>query len=217
MISDASGLRHPDMVRSAAARPRGAKCAAGVLGLVLTKWRLAPTHTGRNEALGWCVFDCNQALTLDSWNTSAWQRQHAPSAVLSERPQSGQFNKKQSWAEPQPGWQKAVPKNKNPQVGESYHKVQEPACGGPVRNPRDDQKIGWFRRASLAWWKQRTSPGPGHLPTGLRSKSEQKQKVQLAHPTGNPFTFMFLPEFTRTHPYTWRASTQAFCEALQSG
>ena len=40
------------MIRSAAARPRGAKSATGVLGLVLTRWRLASTDAGRNEALG---------------------------------------------------------------------------------------------------------------------------------------------------------------------
>ena len=61
MISDTRGLWHADMIRSAAARPRGAKSATGVLGLVV---------------------DCKQVLSLDSWNTSAWQRQQAPSAVL---------------------------------------------------------------------------------------------------------------------------------------
>ena len=40
------------MIRSAASRPRGAKSATGVLGLVLTRWRLASTDAGRNEALG---------------------------------------------------------------------------------------------------------------------------------------------------------------------
>ena len=45
MISDTRGLWH-------AARPRGAKSPTGVLGLVLTKWRLASTDAGRNEALG---------------------------------------------------------------------------------------------------------------------------------------------------------------------
>ena len=52
MISDTRGLWHADMLRSAAARPRGAKSATGVLGLVLTKWRLASTDAGKNEALG---------------------------------------------------------------------------------------------------------------------------------------------------------------------
>ena len=37
---------------AAAGRPRGAKSATGVLGLVLTIWRLASTDAGRNEALG---------------------------------------------------------------------------------------------------------------------------------------------------------------------
>ena len=39
MISDTLGLWHADMIRSAAAWPRGAKSATGVLGLELTKWR----------------------------------------------------------------------------------------------------------------------------------------------------------------------------------
>ena len=52
MISDTRGLWHADMIRSAAARPGGAKSATGVLGLVWTRWRLASTDAGRNEALG---------------------------------------------------------------------------------------------------------------------------------------------------------------------
>ena len=40
------------MIRFAAARPRGAKSATDILGLVLTRWRLASTDAGRNEALG---------------------------------------------------------------------------------------------------------------------------------------------------------------------
>ena len=52
MISDTRGLWHADVIRSAAARPRGAKSSTGVLGLVLTSWRLASTGAGRNEALG---------------------------------------------------------------------------------------------------------------------------------------------------------------------
>ena len=52
MISDTRGLWHADMIRSAAARSCGAKSATGVLGLVLTRWRLASTGAGRNEALG---------------------------------------------------------------------------------------------------------------------------------------------------------------------
>ena len=50
--TDTRGLWHADMIRSAAARPRGAKSATSVLGLVLTRWRLASTDAGRNEALG---------------------------------------------------------------------------------------------------------------------------------------------------------------------
>ena len=52
MISDTRGLWHADMTRSAAERPRGANSATGVLGLELTRWRLASTDAGRNEALG---------------------------------------------------------------------------------------------------------------------------------------------------------------------
>ena len=52
MISDTRGLWHADMFRSAAARLRGAKPATGVLGLVLTRWRLASNDAGGNEALG---------------------------------------------------------------------------------------------------------------------------------------------------------------------
>ena len=47
MRSDTRGVWHADMIRSAAARPRGAKSATGVLGLVLTA-----STDGRNEALG---------------------------------------------------------------------------------------------------------------------------------------------------------------------
>ena len=67
MISDVRGLWHADMIRSAAARPRGAKSATGVLGVVLTRWRLASTDTGINEASGlhtsWSVVDSKQALS----------------------------------------------------------------------------------------------------------------------------------------------------------
>ena len=52
MISNTRGLWHADMIRSAAAWPRGAKSATGVLDLVLTKWSVASTDAGRNEALG---------------------------------------------------------------------------------------------------------------------------------------------------------------------
>ena len=52
MISDTRSLWHADMIRSAAERRRGANSATGVLGVVLTTWRLASTDAGRNEALG---------------------------------------------------------------------------------------------------------------------------------------------------------------------
>ena len=44
MISDTRGLWHADTTRSAAARPFGAKSATGVLGLILTRWRLVKRH-----------------------------------------------------------------------------------------------------------------------------------------------------------------------------
>ena len=53
MISDTRGLRqagHGSICGSAASRGKGAP--PGVLGLVLTKWRLASTDAGRHEALG---------------------------------------------------------------------------------------------------------------------------------------------------------------------
>ena len=75
MRSDTRGVWHADMIRSAAARPRGAKSATGVLGLVLTRWRLASTVAGRNEALGLHELERRRlqagTLSLDSWNTSA--------------------------------------------------------------------------------------------------------------------------------------------------
>ena len=68
--------RHGSICGRAASR---AKSATGVLGLVVTRWRLASTDAGSNEgtwlARGWSVVDCKQILSLDSWNTSAWQRQ----------------------------------------------------------------------------------------------------------------------------------------------
>ena len=66
MISDTRGFWHADTIRSAAARPREAKSATGVFGLVLTTWRLASTDAGRNEALGLHELECRrlQAGTL---------------------------------------------------------------------------------------------------------------------------------------------------------
>ena len=52
MISDTRGLWLADMIPLAAARPRGAKSATGVVAIVFTRWRLASTDGGRNEALG---------------------------------------------------------------------------------------------------------------------------------------------------------------------
>ena len=43
MKSDTRGLWHADMIRSAAARPRGEKSTTSVLGIVWTAWRLAST------------------------------------------------------------------------------------------------------------------------------------------------------------------------------
>ena len=70
MTSDTHGLWHADVIRSAAARPRGVKSASGVLGHVLTRWRLAsPTLAGTRHlaCTSWSAIDCNQ---------------QAPSAVL---------------------------------------------------------------------------------------------------------------------------------------
>ena len=82
MISDTRGLWHADMIRSAAALPRGAKPATDVLDLVLIRWRLASTDAGSSACTSWSVVDSKQVRSLDSWNPSAWQRQQAPSAVL---------------------------------------------------------------------------------------------------------------------------------------
>ena len=60
MISDTRTLWHVDMIRSAAARLRGAKSATSVRGLVLTKWRLASTDAGRNETLGLHELECRR-------------------------------------------------------------------------------------------------------------------------------------------------------------
>ena len=69
MISDTRGLWHADMIRSAAAWPRGAESATGALGLVLTRWRLTSTDAGRNEALGVHELECRrlQAGTLSGF------------------------------------------------------------------------------------------------------------------------------------------------------
>ena len=66
MTSDTHSLWHADMIRSAAARPRGPKRATGVFGLVMTTWRLASADAGRNEALGLHELECRrlQAGTL---------------------------------------------------------------------------------------------------------------------------------------------------------
>ena len=129
MISDTRGLWHADMIRSAAARPRGAKSATGVLGLVLTKWRLASTDSGRNEALGLHELERRrlQAGTLSGFmETSAWQRQQASSAVLSlpgESPRAGTtslqtIQKIKQWAAAATKIKKNKSrKSKNPQVG----------------------------------------------------------------------------------------------------
>ena len=60
MISDARGLWHADTTRSVVAQPRGAKTATGVLGLVLSRWRLASTDAGRNEALDSNELECRR-------------------------------------------------------------------------------------------------------------------------------------------------------------
>ena len=50
----------------------------GVWGLGFGVWGL-----GFGVCASWSVVDCKQVRSWDSWNTSAWQRQQAPSAVLS--------------------------------------------------------------------------------------------------------------------------------------
>ena len=60
MISDTRGLWYADMIRPSAARLPGAKSATGVLGLVWTRWRLASTDAGRNEALGLHELECRR-------------------------------------------------------------------------------------------------------------------------------------------------------------
>ena len=69
MISDTRGLWHADMIRSAAAPPRDAKSVTGVLGLVLTTWRLASTDAARKKALGLHELECRrlQAGTLSEF------------------------------------------------------------------------------------------------------------------------------------------------------
>ena len=72
MISDTRGLQHADMIRSAAARPRGAKCATSVLGLALTRWRFASTVAGKNEALGSHLLECRRLQARYSLSLSAF-------------------------------------------------------------------------------------------------------------------------------------------------
>ena len=87
MISDTRGLWHSDMIRSPAARSRVSKCATGDLGVVLTKWRLASTDAGRNEALGLHELERRrlQAGTLSEF----------VEYLALERPQCKQFKKNQ--------------------------------------------------------------------------------------------------------------------------
>ena len=74
-------------IRSAAARPRGAKSATGVLGLVLTRWRLASTDAGRNEALGLHELECRRlAARLSAFRENdVVTRDHLKNLLLSLR------------------------------------------------------------------------------------------------------------------------------------
>ena len=93
MITDTRGPWHADMVRSVAARPRGAKCAKGLPSLVLTRRRLELTDAGRNVALGshelWCrrlqagtlsgLVDCflGTAALLSLVHVASWTHAHS--------------------------------------------------------------------------------------------------------------------------------------------
>ena len=88
MISDTRGFWHADMVRSAEARPFGCKMRHWrpwpridqvALG-INRRWQERGTWLARVGAVVDC---CKQVLSLYSWNTAAWQRQQASSAVLS--------------------------------------------------------------------------------------------------------------------------------------
>ena len=112
MMSDTRGLWHADIIRSVAARPRGAKSASGVLGLVLTRWRLTSTDAG---ALDLHELECRrlQAGTLSGFvgylclaTAAGAECRVALGHHALERPQCKQFTKKffeKSWAEPQQG------------------------------------------------------------------------------------------------------------------
>ena len=115
MTSDTRGLWHADTIRSAVTPPRDAKSATGVLGLVLTTWRLASTDAGRKEALGLHDLECRrlQAGTFSGFveylrlatAAGAECRVVLGSRVTTHSNDLKAINskKKQSWAEPQPG------------------------------------------------------------------------------------------------------------------
>ena len=130
MTSDTRGLWHADVIRSAAARPRGPKSATGVLGLVLTRWRLASTDAGRNEALGLHELERRrlQAGTLSGYVEYLCLATAAGvecRVVLASRVTShsndlnaNKSKKSKNGQQPQPGFEKNSPvKVKNQQVG----------------------------------------------------------------------------------------------------
>ena len=130
MISDTRGLWHADMIRSAAARPRGAKSATGVLGLVLTRWRLASTDAGRNEALGLHELERRrfQAGTLSGFvehlcmaTAAGVECRVVPASRVTSHSNDLNANnskKSKNGQQPQPGFKNSSPvKVKNPQVG----------------------------------------------------------------------------------------------------
>ena len=98
MISDTPGLY---MIRSAAARPRGAKSAIGALGA----WHQPAVAGTRHLACtSWSLVDCKQVLSLDSWNTRTTSIQT--------------IQKKQKLGQSRNQVQKKLScKSKNPQVG----------------------------------------------------------------------------------------------------
>ena len=132
MTSDTRGLCHADMIRFAATRPRGAASAAGVLCLVLTRWRVAPTDAGRNEALGLHGLECRrlQAGTLSGFveylclatAASAECRIALGSRVTTHSNDINANNSKNEkyWAEPQPSKKKNGPVKINTHKLESY-------------------------------------------------------------------------------------------------
>ena len=100
----------------------------------------------RGSWLARVVIDCKQVLSLASWNTSAWQRQQAPSAVLSlarESPRTRTtrrqtiFKKQtQTWAEPQPGYKKRSRKSQRSLTRQEHRTHHETVRRSSQSGPR---------------------------------------------------------------------------------